>query len=165
MVGPDSSVSGDAKADLLVHNTAGQIQKLRQNITRTDGTHYFNDGPILSQGWSNFLGQSGQGRLYFADITGDGDTDLLVHNTAGQIHSRQNITRTDGTHYFNDGPILSQGWSNFLGQSGQGRLYFRRHHRRRGHRPAGAQHRPGRSSPGRTSPAPTARTTSTTDPS
>ena len=121
--GGGGSVSGDATADLLVHNTSGLVQ-LRQNITRADGSHYFNDGPTLTQGWGNFLGQSGQGRLYFADVTGDGDADLLVHNTSGLVQLRQNITRADGSHYFNDGPTLTQGWGNFLGQSGQGRLYF-----------------------------------------
>ena len=121
--GGAASVSGDADADLLVHSTSGVVQ-LRQNITRADGSHYFNDGPTLTQGWGNFLGQPGQGRLYFADVTGDGDTDLLVHNTSGLVQLRQNITRADGSHYFNDGPTLTQGWGNFLGQSGQGRLYF-----------------------------------------
>ncbi|MFB9437929.1 FG-GAP-like repeat-containing protein [Streptomyces showdoensis] len=108
-----ADVTGDNKADLIVHDKLGDVS-VRKNM----GT-YFDSGTIMTQHWSNFLGQPGQGRLYFADITGDNKADLIVHDTAGNVSVRKNM----GT-YFDAGTIMTQYWSNFLGQAGQGRLYF-----------------------------------------
>jgi hypothetical protein len=79
----------------------------------------FSTGVLWSAGWSNYLGQPGQGRLYFADINGDKKADLIVHGTDGKVSVRFN----KGT-YFDGGTDWSAGWSNYLGQPGQGRLYF-----------------------------------------
>ncbi|GID98575.1 hypothetical protein ACFQFC_12955 [Amorphoplanes digitatis] len=80
---------------------------------------YFDGGRIFTQGWGNFLGTPGKGRLYDSDINGDSKADLLVHETDGDISVRYN----QGT-YFDAGRIFTQGWSNFMGNTGQGKLYF-----------------------------------------
>ncbi|MEH0545884.1 FG-GAP-like repeat-containing protein [Streptomyces sp. B21-105] len=108
-----ADVTGDGKADMLVHTPDGNI-----NVRKNMGT-YFDGGTLMTANWSNFLGQPGQGRLYFADITGDGKADLMVHEMDGNINVRKNM----GT-YFDGGTLMTANWSNFLGQPGQGRLYF-----------------------------------------
>jgi hypothetical protein len=107
------SVSGDDRADLLVHGVDGVISH------RVNQGTWFDGGTVRSQGWSNFMGYNGSGKLYFADIDGDRKTDLLVHGTDGVISVRYN----KGT-YWDAGTTISQGWSNFLGYPGKGRLYF-----------------------------------------
>nr|BFE74827.1 hypothetical protein GCM10020092_081280 [Actinoplanes digitatis] len=42
-----------------------------------------------------------------------------MHETDGDISVRYN----QGT-YFDAGRIFTQGWSNFMGNTGQGKLYF-----------------------------------------
>ncbi|MFE4592031.1 S1 family peptidase, partial [Streptomyces laurentii] len=111
-----ADATGDGKADLIVHATDGTIA-VRVNH---DGGAYFDGGSVVSAGWANFLGNNGQGRLYFADATGDGEADLIVHATDGTIAVRVNH---DGGAYFDGGSVVSKGWANFLG-NGQGRLYF-----------------------------------------
>lgn len=80
---------------------------------------YFDTGNQVSWGWQDYLGQPGQGLLYFADITGDNRADLIVHETNGDISVRKNM----GT-YFDAGREASVHWSNFLGGEGKGLLYF-----------------------------------------
>jgi hypothetical protein len=111
--GAQGSVSGDDRADLLVHGVDGVISH------RVNQGTWFDGGTVRSQGWSNFMGYNGSGKLYFADIDGDRKTDLLVHGTDGVISVRYN----KGT-YWDAGTTISQGWSNFLGYPGKGRLYF-----------------------------------------
>ncbi|MFJ6348763.1 FG-GAP-like repeat-containing protein [Streptomyces sp. NPDC092046] len=108
-----ADVTGDNKADLIVHDTLGDVS-VRKNM----GT-YFDSGTVMTQHWSNFLGGTNQGRLYFADITGDNKADLIVHDTGGNVSVRKNM----GT-YFDAGTVMTQYWSNFLGQPGQGTLAF-----------------------------------------
>ncbi|MEU3078730.1 trypsin-like serine protease [Streptomyces laurentii] len=108
-----ADINGDAKADLIVHGTDGKV------AVRINKGTYFDGGTDWSQGWGNFLGQPGQGRLYFADINGDAKADLIVHGTDGKV-----AVRTNKGTYFDGGTDWSQGWGNFLGQEGQGRLYF-----------------------------------------
>ncbi|NEA46373.1 VCBS repeat-containing protein, partial [Streptomyces sp. SID10815] len=108
-----ADVNGDGKADLIVHSTDGKI------AVRTNMGDHWNSGTDWSSGWGNFLGQEGKGRLYFADVNGDGKADLIVHSTDGKIAVRTNM----GT-YWNSGTDWSSGWGNFLGQEGKGRLYF-----------------------------------------
>jgi hypothetical protein len=86
---------------------------------RTNKGTYFDGGTNRSNGWGNFLGQPGQGRLYFADFGGDGKDDLIVHGIGGDISVRTN----KGT-YFDGGTNTSNGWGNFHGQPGQGRLHL-----------------------------------------
>ncbi|MGC9382609.1 FG-GAP-like repeat-containing protein, partial [Streptomyces sp. MH13] len=85
---------------------------------RTNKGTYFDGGTHWSAGWSNFLGQEGKGRLYFADINGDTKADLIVHGTNGDI-----AVRTNKGTYFDGGTHWSAGWSNFLGHP-KGSLYF-----------------------------------------
>ncbi|MFC5018331.1 FG-GAP-like repeat-containing protein [Streptomyces lienomycini] len=108
-----ADVNGDNKADLIVHETNGDI------AVRTNKGTYFDSGTHWSAGWSNFLGHEGKGRLYFADINGDNKADLIVHETNGDI-----AVRTNKGTYFDSGTHWSAGWSNFLGHEGKGRLYF-----------------------------------------
>ena len=107
------SFSGDGKADLLVHGVQGDIS------ARINQGTWFDGGSTVSQGWSNYMGYNGSGRLYFADINGDRKTDMLVHGTDGVISVRYN----KGT-YWDAGRTITQGWGNFLGYPGKGRLYF-----------------------------------------
>jgi ribosomal protein L35AE/L33A len=108
-----ADINNDRKTDLLVHGADGVI-----SVRYNKGT-YFDGGRTITQGWSNFLGYPGKGKLYFADINGDGRSDLLVHGTDGVISVRYN----KGT-WFDGGRTLTQGWSNFLDYPGKGKLYF-----------------------------------------
>ncbi|KOG21594.1 FG-GAP-like repeat-containing protein, partial [Streptomyces viridochromogenes] len=109
--------NGDGNADMLVHSPDGDVA-LRLNIGAGDG---FGTSKVVSQGWANFLGNSGQGRLYFADANGDGNADMIVHSTDGDVALRLNLSAGDG---FGTSKTVSQGWANFLGGAGKGRLYF-----------------------------------------
>ncbi|MFE4592198.1 hypothetical protein ACFRK6_21225, partial [Streptomyces laurentii] len=111
------SLNGDAAADMAVLDTAGDLA-VRGNTGAGAG---FDGGSVVSKGWANFLGNNGQGRLYFADATGDGLSDLIVHSTNGDIAIRRNLGAGRG---FDGGSVVSKGWANFLGNNGQGRLYF-----------------------------------------
>jgi hypothetical protein len=104
---------GDGKDDLIVHGLDGAIS------VRTNKGTYFDGGTTVSNGWANFHGQPGQGRLYFADFGGDGKDDMIVHSANGDVSVRTN----KGTH-FDGGTIISSGWANYLGQPGQGKLYL-----------------------------------------
>ncbi|WP_157168004.1 FG-GAP-like repeat-containing protein [Streptomyces typhae] len=108
-----ADVTGDGKADMVVHGTDGEVS------VRTNLGNHFDGGTVWSRSWSNYLGRPGQGRLYFADVTGDGKADMVVHGTDGEVSIRTN----KGNH-FDGGTPWSNNWSNFLGHPGQGRLYF-----------------------------------------
>ncbi|WP_328457135.1 FG-GAP-like repeat-containing protein [Streptomyces sp. NBC_00386] len=110
-----ADVTGDGKADLMVLSTDGTI-----GLRPGSGTS-FGASTTVSAGWQNFLGGAGQGRLYYADINGDGNKDLLVQGTDGTIGVRFN--NGSGTSFGANQP-LSSGWQNYLGQPGQGRLTF-----------------------------------------
>ncbi|MEV8031665.1 FG-GAP-like repeat-containing protein, partial [Streptomyces sp. NPDC086182] len=110
-----ADVTGDGKADLMVLSTDGTI-----GLRPGSGTS-FGASTTVSAGWQNFLGGAGQGRLYYADINGDGNKDLLVQGTDGTIGVRFN--NGSGTSFGANQP-LSSGWQNYLSQPGQGRLTF-----------------------------------------
>ncbi|MFJ4206463.1 trypsin-like serine protease, partial [Streptomyces sviceus] len=74
-----ADITGDGKADLIVHGTDGNVA-VRKNM----GT-YFDGGTHWSAGWGRFVTGTDMGRLYFADITGDGKADLIVHGTDGNV--------------------------------------------------------------------------------
>ncbi|MFJ4217506.1 trypsin-like serine protease [Streptomyces hydrogenans] len=108
-----ADITGDGKADLIVHGTDGNIS-VRKNM----GT-YFDGGTHWSTGWGRFVTGDDMGRLYFADITGDGKADLIVHGTDGNISVRKNM----GT-YFDGGTHWSTGWGRFVTGDDMGRLRF-----------------------------------------
>ncbi|WP_306213940.1 FG-GAP repeat domain-containing protein [Actinoplanes sp. RD1] len=107
------SVDGDGRADLIVHNTAGEI-----SIRNNKGSFFENSG-TRSTGWDSYLGYPGQGRLYYADINGDRKTDLLNQRTNGEIFVRYNRGS-----YWDDGVLFTKGWQDYLGGEGQGKLFF-----------------------------------------
>ncbi|MGC4987533.1 FG-GAP-like repeat-containing protein [Streptomyces sp. DT193] len=108
-----ADITGDGKADLIVHGTDGNVS-VRKNM----GT-YFDGGTHWSAGWGRFVTGTDLGRLYFADITGDGKADLIVHGTDGNVSVRKNM----GT-YFDGGTHWSAGWGRFVTGTDLGRLYF-----------------------------------------
>lgn len=110
-----ADIDGDGAKDLISLGTDGTITVRKNNGNGTA----FDTGTLTSAHWSNYLGQAGQGKLYFADITGDGKSDLVVLDTAGTVSYRINI----GT-FFDAGRAASANWSNFLGGAGKGLLYF-----------------------------------------
>ncbi|WP_327364892.1 C40 family peptidase [Streptomyces sp. NBC_01296] len=110
-----ADITGDGKADLMVLSTDGTI-----GLRPGSGTS-FGASTTVSAGWQNYLGGAGQGRLYYADINGDGKKDLLVLGTDGTLGVRFN--NGSGTSFGASVPI-SSGWQNYLGQPGQGRLSF-----------------------------------------
>ncbi|MFF8590517.1 trypsin-like serine protease, partial [Streptomyces sp. NPDC015220] len=78
-----ADVNGDGRSDLIVLGADGEITvrtaKSGRIVVQPGSPLYrFNEGVHWSSGWSNFLGQEGKGRLYFADVTGDGKADLIV---------------------------------------------------------------------------------------
>ncbi|MER7596697.1 FG-GAP repeat domain-containing protein, partial [Streptomyces hydrogenans] len=88
------------------------------SVRKNMGT-YFDGGTHWSTGWGRFVTGNDMGRLYFADITGDGKADLIVHGTDGNISVRKNM----GT-YFDGGTHWSTGWGRFVTGDDMGRLRF-----------------------------------------
>ncbi|WP_234009428.1 MULTISPECIES: trypsin-like serine protease [unclassified Streptomyces] len=91
-----ADINGDKKADLIVHETNGDIAvRLNQGTYWDGGTHW-------SSGWQNFLGQP-KGSLQFSDVTADGLADMWVWSPDGRIalrsNSGHNFLITEGDDY------------------------------------------------------------------
>ncbi|MEU5754320.1 FG-GAP-like repeat-containing protein [Streptomyces sp. NPDC047829] len=108
-----ADITGDGKDDMVVHTADGNVA-VRKNM----GT-YFDGGTHWSAGWGRFVTGTDLGRLYFADITGDGKDDMVVHTADGNVAVRRNM----GT-YFDGGTHWSAGWGRFVTGTDLGRLYF-----------------------------------------
>jgi hypothetical protein len=106
-----ADINGDGRADLL-HHANGDV-----SVRYNKGDH-FDGGRVFTSGWQDFMGHPGQGRLYFADINGDGRADLL-HHANGDVSVRYN----KGDH-FDGGRVFTSGWQDFMGHPGQGQLYI-----------------------------------------
>ncbi|MFE5487959.1 trypsin-like serine protease, partial [Streptomyces sp. NPDC056527] len=68
-----ADMTGDNKADMIVHGVDGNIH-VRKNLGAS-----FDGGTQWSTGWSRWVDGSDLGRLYFADMTGDNKADMIVH--------------------------------------------------------------------------------------
>ena len=55
----------------MTHGTDGGIH------IRTNKGTYFDGGTLMTQGWAGYLGNPGQGRLYFADFGGESTSSFL----------------------------------------------------------------------------------------
>ncbi|MEW2294516.1 FG-GAP-like repeat-containing protein [Streptomyces sp. NPDC006743] len=108
-----ADVDGDGKADLVVLRTNGDVV-----VHRNQGDT-FAPGKVMSGGWDRFVTWKDLGRLYFADVDGDGKADMIVHTTDGNI-----AVRTNHGTYWDQGKQWSGGWDRFLDGSDLGRLYF-----------------------------------------
>ncbi|MEW9510136.1 FG-GAP-like repeat-containing protein [Streptomyces bacillaris] len=108
-----ADVDGDGKADMLVHTKDGNI------AVRTNRGTYWDSGKHWSGGWDLFVTWKDLGRLYFADVDGDGKADMLVHTKDGNIAVRTNR----GTHW-DSGKHWSGGWDRFIDGTGLGVLWF-----------------------------------------
>ncbi|MEU3838423.1 VCBS repeat-containing protein, partial [Streptomyces sp. NPDC028635] len=101
-------MNGDTLGDMVVHAPDGAIAIRRKQPTGP----YFDTGTYVTWGWEDYLGKAGQGKLYFADVDGDGTKDLIAHGTDGNIIVRRNNRTGTG---FDTGTLMSSHWSNFLG--------------------------------------------------
>jgi hypothetical protein len=112
-----SSVSGDARADLLVHGHDGRIG------LRTGTGNGFQDKGQITGGWGQWVTGDGDnlGRLHFADINGDGKKDLIENGKNGEINARRGTGTSFGTP-----EQLSKGWGLWVTGKGNnlGVLHF-----------------------------------------
>ncbi len=112
-----ASVSGDARADLLVHGHDGQIG------LRVGTGNGFRDEGRITGGWGLWVTGEGDdlGRLHFADVNGDGKKDLIQNAKNGEIHVRRG---TGGA--FGAPDKVSEGWGLWVTGEGNnlGRLHF-----------------------------------------
>ncbi|MFF0967147.1 FG-GAP repeat domain-containing protein [Streptomyces sp. NPDC003283] len=90
-----ADIDGDGKADLVVLRTNGDIV-----VHRNQGDT-FAPGQVMSGGWNLFVTWKDLGRLYFADVDGDGKADMIVHTKDGNIAIRTN----HGT-YWDQGKVM-----------------------------------------------------------
>ncbi|WP_234438665.1 trypsin-like serine protease [Streptomyces sp. NRRL S-340] len=101
-----ADVDGDGKADLIVLRSNGDVV-----VYRNQGDT-FAPGKVMSGGWDRFVTWKDLGRLYFADVDGDGKADMIVHTTDGNI-----AVRTNRGTYWDQGKQWSGGWARFIGSS------------------------------------------------
>ncbi|WP_223772534.1 RICIN domain-containing protein [Streptomyces sp. 135] len=80
-----ADLENDGKADIAVLRAEGVITGYRNVDGRFDG------GIVWSKGWANYLAMPGQGSISFANVSGDGRADLVVHGTDGQIGGCVNL--------------------------------------------------------------------------
>ncbi|MFH8295407.1 FG-GAP repeat domain-containing protein [Streptomyces sp. NPDC018059] len=81
----DADLENDGRADLAVLRAEGFITGHRNVDCRFDG------GTVWSEGWATYLAVPGQGSISFADVSGDGRADLVVHGTDGQVGGCVNL--------------------------------------------------------------------------
>jgi hypothetical protein len=108
----------DHFTDMIVHH--GSDVSVRYN----NGQGAFDGGRTVSTGWGRYHGlqvSGGLGRLYFADFTGDGRADMIVHH-GSDISVRHNVGEA-----FDGGHAVTSGWGRYHGvqvPDGLGRVFF-----------------------------------------
>lgn len=112
------SFSGDARADLVVHD--GSNVWVRKGLS----TDKYDSGAIVTQGWGRYHGldvADGLGQIHYADYDGDHKTDMIVHDGSDVS------VRINKGGWFDTGRNVSSGWGRYHGlhiPDGLGRLYF-----------------------------------------
>jgi hypothetical protein len=110
--------NADHFTDMIVHN--GTEVSVRYN----NGKGVFDGGRVVTSGWGRYHGMdvpNGLGRLYFADFSGDGRADMIVHHGT-DVSVRYNVGEA-----FDGGRTISSGWGRYHGMqvaNGLGRLFF-----------------------------------------
>jgi hypothetical protein len=90
-------MTGDNRADMIVHATDGNIY-VRKNL----GTS-FDGGTQWSSGWGRFVNGTDLGRLRFGDSSGDGKADMFIYeNATGKVFVRPNM----GTSFNSSGTLM-----------------------------------------------------------
>ncbi|PWK48832.1 VCBS repeat protein [Actinoplanes xinjiangensis] len=110
--------NNDHFTDMIVHH--GSDVSVRYN----NGKGVFDGGRTVSTGWGRYHGldvANGLGRLHFADFTGDGRADMIVHH-GSDVSVRHNVGEG-----FDGGHAVTSGWGRYHGvqaANGLGRLFF-----------------------------------------
>jgi hypothetical protein len=110
--------NNDHYTDMIVHH--GSDVSVRYN----NGKGVFDGGRTVSTGWGRYHGldvANGLGRLHFADFTGDGRADMIVHH-GSDVSVRSNVGEG-----FDGGRTVTSGWGRYHGvqaANGLGRLFF-----------------------------------------
>jgi hypothetical protein len=103
-----ADVTGDGFADLLALDTDGKLWLYSNNILRDGGVPYNGGRREVGHGWGNFT------KILPTDVTGDGFTDLLALDTAGDLWLySNNYVRDDGMPYNGGRRQVGHGWNNF----------------------------------------------------
>ncbi len=103
-----ADVSGDGAADLLAIDRDGVLWYYPNNSSTNSGHVPFTTGSQIGSGWGNF------DRLLAADVSGDGNADLLGVTVDGNLWYYPNDSSTNPGHLpFASGSVIGTGWDAF----------------------------------------------------
>ncbi len=100
--------NGDGRTDIMNHNTAGQLRIFPSTGDLTADNKLFTNSYIVGGGWTT----SSYPRIITGDFNGDGRTDIMNHNTAGQLRifpSTGDLTADN--KLFTNSYIVGGGWT------------------------------------------------------
>ena len=102
-----ADVTGDGLTDLVALTPAGEMSLYANNFRANNAAPYSAHSPI-GHGWN------GYNRIIAADATGDGFTDLLGINPAGEMSLYTNNYRANKTTpYSAHRDDISHGWNSY----------------------------------------------------